>query len=209
MGNVTEEKWIEMLEKKADGNYVAKYPKVKSKSGVTFDEHLADYVQFKGSSWTKIESITIPTSALEIEFDALEEYKELRLMVQTHKGDPDPGAAHIHMTFNNDTGANYAYSYINIGSTVNGSSSSSSERILLFDAIPRRDISPWVFANIYIYNVNNKPKHVQSLHAKGLAPGVITLGRWNVETESINKITLTASTSSFVENSTFELWGVK
>ena len=44
MGNVTEEKWIEMLEKKADGNYVAKYPKVKSKSGVTFDEHLADNV---------------------------------------------------------------------------------------------------------------------------------------------------------------------
>ena len=42
MGNVTEEKWIEMLEKKADGNYVAKYPKVKSKSGVTFDEHVAE-----------------------------------------------------------------------------------------------------------------------------------------------------------------------
>ncbi len=42
MGNVPEEKWIEMLEKKADGNYVAKYPKVKSKSGVTFDEHLAE-----------------------------------------------------------------------------------------------------------------------------------------------------------------------
>ena len=45
MGNVTEEKWIEMLEKKADGNYIAKYPKVKSKSGVTFDEHLADNVK--------------------------------------------------------------------------------------------------------------------------------------------------------------------
>ncbi len=42
MGNVTEEKWIEMLEKKSDGNYIVKYPKVKSKSGVTFDEHLAD-----------------------------------------------------------------------------------------------------------------------------------------------------------------------
>lgn len=42
MGNVTEEKWIDMLEKKADGNYIAKYPKVKSKSGVTFDEHLAE-----------------------------------------------------------------------------------------------------------------------------------------------------------------------
>ena len=45
MPNITEEKWIEMLEKKADGTYIAKYPKVKSKSGITFDEHLADYVQ--------------------------------------------------------------------------------------------------------------------------------------------------------------------
>ena len=44
MGNVTEEKWIEMLEKKSDGNYIVKYPKVKSKSGVTFDEHLAENV---------------------------------------------------------------------------------------------------------------------------------------------------------------------
>ena len=40
MPNITEEKWIEMLEKKADGTYIAKYPKVKSKSGITFDEHL-------------------------------------------------------------------------------------------------------------------------------------------------------------------------
>jgi len=43
MANISEEKWIEMLEKKADGSYIAKYPKVKSKSGVTFDEHL-DYI---------------------------------------------------------------------------------------------------------------------------------------------------------------------
>lgn len=42
MANISEEKWIEMLEKKADGTYIAKYPKVKSKSGVTFDEHLDD-----------------------------------------------------------------------------------------------------------------------------------------------------------------------
>lgn len=44
MPNITEEKWIEMLEKKADGTYIAKYPKVKSKSGITFDEHLAQNV---------------------------------------------------------------------------------------------------------------------------------------------------------------------
>ena len=34
MGNVTEEKWIEMLEKKSDGNYIVKYPKVKSRVGL-------------------------------------------------------------------------------------------------------------------------------------------------------------------------------
>ena len=44
MPNISEEKWIVMLEKKADGTYIAKYPMVKSKSGVTFDEHLADYM---------------------------------------------------------------------------------------------------------------------------------------------------------------------
>ena len=45
MPNITEEKWIEMLEKKADGTYIIKYPKVKSKSGVTFDEHLTESTQ--------------------------------------------------------------------------------------------------------------------------------------------------------------------
>lgn len=40
--NITEEVHFEMLEKKADGSFKAKYPKIKSKSGVTFDEHLAE-----------------------------------------------------------------------------------------------------------------------------------------------------------------------
>jgi len=40
--NITEEVHFEMLEKKSDGTFKAKYPRVKSKSGVTFDEHLAD-----------------------------------------------------------------------------------------------------------------------------------------------------------------------
>ena len=50
MANISEEKWIEMLEKKSDGNYIVKYPKVKSKSGVTFDEHLAESVTHKVSN---------------------------------------------------------------------------------------------------------------------------------------------------------------
>lgn len=44
MANISEEKWIEMLEKKADGSYIVKYPKIKSKSGVTFDELLANKI---------------------------------------------------------------------------------------------------------------------------------------------------------------------
>ena len=42
MANITEEVHFEILEKKADGSFKAKYPKVKSKSGVTFDEHLVE-----------------------------------------------------------------------------------------------------------------------------------------------------------------------
>ena len=44
MANISEEVYFEMLEKKADGTFKAKYPKVKSKSGITFDEHLAEKV---------------------------------------------------------------------------------------------------------------------------------------------------------------------
>ena len=43
--NITEEVHFEMLEKKSDGSFKAKYPKVKSKSGITFDEHLAESTQ--------------------------------------------------------------------------------------------------------------------------------------------------------------------
>ncbi len=46
--NITEEVHFEMLEKKSDGSFKAKYPKVKSKSGVTFDEHLADNTPHDG-----------------------------------------------------------------------------------------------------------------------------------------------------------------
>ncbi len=42
MGEITEEKWVKHLERKADGNYIIKFPFVKSKSGQTFDEHVAN-----------------------------------------------------------------------------------------------------------------------------------------------------------------------
>ena len=56
MANISEEKWIEMLEKKADGSYIAKYPKVKSKSGVTFEGHLADYATLDKAGHVKAET---------------------------------------------------------------------------------------------------------------------------------------------------------
>ena len=56
MASISEEKWIEMLEKKADGTYIAKYPKVKSKSGVTFDEHLAEKASLEKLGHVKAET---------------------------------------------------------------------------------------------------------------------------------------------------------
>lgn len=60
--NISEEVYFEMLEKKADGSFKAKYPKVKSKSGITFDEHLADYIHHAGygtASGTNAKTITL------------------------------------------------------------------------------------------------------------------------------------------------------
>ena len=65
MANISEEKWIEILEKKADGSYIAKYPKVKSKSGITFDEHLADYASFKNN----IEAIRYVDEKMELKIN--------------------------------------------------------------------------------------------------------------------------------------------
>ena len=59
MPNITEEKWIEMLEKKADGTYIVKYPKVKSKSGITFDEHLAERATLETLGHVKPDGQTI------------------------------------------------------------------------------------------------------------------------------------------------------
>ncbi|WP_409229108.1 hypothetical protein [Gudongella sp. SC589] len=42
MANISQNVNIEMLEKLPDGTYKRKYPKTRSDSGVTFDEHLAE-----------------------------------------------------------------------------------------------------------------------------------------------------------------------
>ena len=44
MANISQNVNIEMLEKLPDGTYKRKYPKTRSDTGVTFDEHLADDV---------------------------------------------------------------------------------------------------------------------------------------------------------------------
>ena len=43
MANISQNVNIELLEKLPDGTYKRKYPKTRSDTGVTFDEHLADY----------------------------------------------------------------------------------------------------------------------------------------------------------------------
>ena len=47
MVNISQNVNIEMLEKLPDGTYKRKYPKTRADDGTTFDEHLADYTQYK------------------------------------------------------------------------------------------------------------------------------------------------------------------
>lgn len=70
MANISQNVNIEMLEKLPDGTYKRKYPKTRSDTGVTFDEHLAekvhqgevhgmrvndgDFEYFDGAEWNKI-----------------------------------------------------------------------------------------------------------------------------------------------------------
>ena len=98
MPNITEEKWIEMLEKKADGTYIAKYPKVKSKTGVTFDEHLAEnastsqkgHVQLSTSTTSTSTSLAATASAVKTVNDALTSHKAA---AAPHSGHETPAGA--------------------------------------------------------------------------------------------------------------------
>ncbi len=88
--NITEEVHFEMLEKKSDGTFKAKYPKVKSKSGVTFDEHLAEiatqdergHVMFSEipNLWQKINERDVPANTSTISITIPDGCSEFRII---------------------------------------------------------------------------------------------------------------------------------
>lgn len=74
MAEISQNVNIEMLEKLPDGTYKRKYPKTRSDTGVTFDEHLAEFdalvesnrveLATKGNLKSTIHTnITVPTTA--------------------------------------------------------------------------------------------------------------------------------------------------
>lgn len=68
MAEISQSVNIEMLEKLPDGTYKRKYPKTRSDTGVTFDEHLAEYVSHSGygsASGTNAKTITLNPAPVE------------------------------------------------------------------------------------------------------------------------------------------------
>lgn len=130
MANISEEKWIEMLEKKADGSYIAKYPKVKSKSGVTFDEHLADKANPHSTNKTHVGLSNVDNvKQMPISGGVLENYREKLTTVSASGGSINLslGNVFVHTPSGNRTYSisnavsGQAHSFtliINMGSTV-------------------------------------------------------------------------------------------
>lgn len=115
MGEITQESHFEMLEKLPDGNYKAKYPKVKSKSGVTFDEHLVDYALLKDEyetnkiiwddkvAWKLLSTYTQATqssSDIVLEFDIPSWVKELKIICSNLLSPVTSGQGNIYFTLN-------------------------------------------------------------------------------------------------------------
>lgn len=204
MGNVTEEKWIEMLEKKSDGNYIVKYPKVKSKSGVTFDEHLAEeasqnelgHIKFEDVGiWQKIDEIIVSTAVAQVDIVVPNGYKEIRLIGKNIKGS---NVVEIALRLNNKSGDNYVYTTATL-TTV------STKKGTFIPIVP--DSSNFGNFDYYI-NVDSVQKHIYGF---GAGSALTTDGNTMLSASCINIGTVTSinlfGPTTIGVGSIFEVWG--
>lgn len=78
MANISQNVNIEMLEKLPDGTYKRKYPKTRSDTGVTFDEHLAE--KASQNEYGHIRLSDIPSPIIATEEEALDGINNTKMM---------------------------------------------------------------------------------------------------------------------------------
>lgn len=103
MANVTQEVWIEDLEKLPDGNFKRKNHIAKSKSGVTFDDHLAEDMMH----WKLVDRVTTSTNAVQIDIPIPQNYNEIKVVMKNVFGTVNNFG--VALGFNNVKSSSYRF----------------------------------------------------------------------------------------------------
>ena len=141
-------------------------------------------------------------------------YKHLQLRMLNQWSANDRSAL---IRFNSDTGSNYSYHWLTgDGSNATASSSSPSTTVIEFFYNFGSGYSSSYFGasvlDILDYTSANKAKTTRALSGfdyNGSGRIQLQSGRWGNTTDAINAITITTQSGTFVQNSSFALYGIK
>lgn len=163
------------------------------------------------ASYESIATTTVGSGgASSISFSSIPStYKHLQLRVITGS---NPGGYNSGLRFNSDSGSNYyGHALYGSGSTA-GSFSLGSQTFasISFNGISNTEFSPTI-VDILDYTNTNKNKVIRSLTGRNNnASGDIYLmsGSWG-NTNAITDITIVAPSATFIQYSSFALYGIK
>jgi hypothetical protein len=144
-----------------------------------------------------------------------QDYKHLQIRGIGRTSASGTGRQIVRIQFNSDTGANYSFHDLYGNGTIAQSSAGTSTTYAYMAIIPNNGETANSFGasitDILDYANTNKNKTTRALTGADLnGSGVIDLtsGNWR-NTAAISSITLTPDTGSFVQYSSFALYGVK
>ena len=159
-------------------------------------------------------------SAVSVEFTSIPNtYTHLQIRGISRSANANQGLDDILLTFNSDSGSNYARHSIYGDGSVTGAAASSSTTFINVGSGPRNNSTASTFGaciiDILDYTSTNKNKTVRSLFGTDLygtstGNGQVRLasGVW-LNTNAITSIKLTAENTGFTQHSSFALYGIR
>ena len=185
-----------------------------------YDDFLAGNAAYNPSSFYSIATVTAAGGETSLSFTSIPQgYKSLQIRGLDKDAQAVTGTTHINFTFNGDTGANYAYHWLNGNGTSPAASASTANNsgTIFFAGLGNTSLANMYGASItdiHDYTSTTKYKTTRSFSGGNGNLSTtnfrvaLTSNLW-LSTAAVTSITLTSSSgSAFIANSSFSLYGV-
>jgi len=167
------------------------------------------------NSYESIATYNLATTTASVTFSSISSsYTHLQVRAIAKSSTTGTSVNDMWIRFNGDTGSNYAWHYLmGVGSTVLAGSGATQTKCLVPNPAPYVGNTPFgtIVMDVLDYGNTNKYKTARSLAGADLnGTGWVSLssGLW-MNTAAITSITLLPGADSFVQYSSFALYGIK